>query len=172
MTPIHSGGARTPLTVLALCAALLGTACGGDPDQSNTPGSGTATPGAAPAPAGGDTGAGMASTGGAAGDTVITPELIAQGERVFKGQEGGAICVTCHGQDASGMAGLGPNLRDGQWLHGDGSLQFIQNIIRTGVSQPKESSSVMPPYGGVPFSDEHLRAVAAYIYSLNNPQAG
>lgn len=94
-------------------------------------------------------------------------DLVAQGRRVFLGQEGGAICVTCHGQDATGVAGLGPNLTDGTWLHIDGSVESIENLVRTGVMEPQEVASVMPPYGGVPFSDEHLHAVATYIHSLN-----
>ncbi|HLV26496.1 MAG TPA: c-type cytochrome [Gemmatimonadales bacterium] len=98
----------------------------------------------------------------------ITPALIAEGKKVYEGASG-AICATCHGQNAKGVPGIGPDLTDGKWLHGDGSFEFLKRIVKEGVMQPKESPSVMPPYGGVPFDDQRLAAVAAYIHSLNPP---
>lgn len=133
--------------VLGLAAVTLIAACGGGDAPADTPPPTTDTPAASTPAEGGD--------------------LVAQGRRVFLGQESGAICVTCHGQDATGIAGLGPNLTDGNWLHIDGSVESIENLVRTGVMEPKEVASVMPPYGGVPFSDEALHAVATYIHSLN-----
>ena len=133
--------------VLGFAAVTLIAACGGGDTPADTPPSSTDTPAASTPAEGGD--------------------LVAQGRRVFLGQEAGAICVTCHGQDATGIAGLGLNLTDGQWLHIDGSVESIENIIRTGVMQPQEVASVMPPYGGVPFGDDALHAVATYIHSLN-----
>ena len=112
-------------------------------------------------------GAAAAAVGAPATDT-ITPAMIALGERVFQGRAGGAICTTCHGKDAKGLAGLGPDLTDGTWLHGDGSVKFLQDIIRTGVMQPKQGAAVMPPYGGVPLDAGQLAAVAAYVYSLSH----
>ena len=151
---------RACVLVLGFAAVALVTACGGDADVDSPPTSaerGAADVDSAPQP----TDAGTAAAPAEGGD------LVAQGRRVFLGQEAGAICVTCHGQDAKGVAGLGPDLTDGNWLHVDGSIESIENLIRTGVMQPKEVNSVMPPYGGVPFSDEHLHAVATYISSLN-----
>lgn len=107
----------------------------------------------------------------AATDT-ITPAMIALGERIFQGKVAGAICTTCHGKDARGLAGLGPDLTDGTWLHGDGSVKFLENIIRTGVMQPKQGGAVMPPYGGVPLDAGQLSAVAAYVYSLSHKAGG
>lgn len=94
--------------------------------------------------------------------------LVALGEQVFKGKVGGAVCTTCHGPGAKGMKGLGPNLTDGTWLHGNGSVAFLKSIIRSGVPNPKEASAPMPPYGGTPLKAEHLEAVAAYVYSLSH----
>lgn len=103
----------------------------------------------------------------AARPDTITPEMIALGERIFQGRVGGAICTTCHGRDAKGVRGLGPDLTDRTWLHGDGSREFLRTIIRTGVMKPKEGAGVMPPSGGVPLTPEQLQAVAAYVFSLS-----
>lgn len=102
-----------------------------------------------------------------AADT-ITPAQVALGDSVYHGRAGGAICATCHGQDARGIPGLAPDLTDAKWLHGDGSLAFLTTIIKSGVMKPKEGAGMMPPFGGVPLSDEHLKAVAAYVYSLSH----
>ena len=95
------------------------------------------------------------------------PALVAKGDSVFHGKLGGAICHVCHGQNAKGMPGMGPDLTDGKWLHGDGSLAAIEATIKTGVPKPKVSSTVMPPGGGVPLDSIRVRAVAAYVLSLN-----
>lgn len=96
--------------------------------------------------------------------------LIARGDSVYHGTLGGAICATCHGKDAKGVAGMGPDLTDKVWLHGDGGVKFIETIVRTGVSKPKKSSVAMPPFGGVPLDSAKTVAVAAYIHSLGAPQ--
>lgn len=119
------------------------------------------------APAVRERGGGVASATSAPADT-ITPAMIALGERVFQGKAGGALCTTCHGKDAKGVKGLGPDLTDSVWLHGDGSMEFLETIIRTGVMQPKQGGGVMPPYGGVPLGADQLEAVAAYVYSLGH----
>lgn len=95
--------------------------------------------------------------------------LIARGDSVFHGTLGGAICATCHGQDAKGVAGMGPDLTDKTWLHGDGSLTSVTATIRAGVAKPKKSAMPMPPFGGVPLDSAKLAAVAAYIHSLGTP---
>ena len=103
----------------------------------------------------------------AAADT-ITPAMIALGDEIFHGRKAGGLCATCHGKDAKGVAGLGPNLTDTTWLHGDGSLDFLTTIIRTGVMTPKQGGGVMPPFGGTPLKPDQLQAVAAYVYSLSH----
>lgn len=96
--------------------------------------------------------------------------LIARGDSVYHGTLGGAICATCHGKDAKGVAGMGPDLTDKVWLHGDGGVKFIETIVRTGVSKPKKSSVAMPPFGGVPLDSAKTVAVAAYIHFLGAPK--
>ena len=96
------------------------------------------------------------------------PAAIALGKKVFEGKAGGAICFTCHAMNAKGTPGLGPNLTDGTWLHGDGSAAFIDSIVRNGVPKPKQSASPMPPMGGAKLSDEQVKAVTSYILSLGS----
>ena len=108
-----------------------------------------------------------AATAPRAAAAVATPAEIALGDSIFKGQAAGGICYTCHGPDAKGTQ-LGPNLADSEWLNGDGSMQFIQNTVTTGVAQPKKYPGVMPPFGET-LTAQQVRAVAAYVYSQSHP---
>ena len=92
--------------------------------------------------------------------------LIARGDSVYHGKLGGAVCVVCHGQNGKGVPGMGPDLTDKTWLHGDGSTAFIAGIVRAGVSKPKKSAAIMPPFGGTPLDSAQVEALAAYVYSL------
>jgi mono/diheme cytochrome c family protein len=96
----------------------------------------------------------------------VPPALVAEGKKIFEGKSGGALCVTCHAITGKGVTGLGPDLTDAEWLHGDGSLSFIEQLIKTGVMKPKKSAAVMPPMGGAALKPDQLKAVAAYVYSI------
>ena len=96
-----------------------------------------------------------------------SPEVVAEGRKVFEGKSGGALCFSCHGMNAKGMPGIGPDLTDGTWLHGDGGVQFLTQLVRTGVPKPKQSAASMPPMGGARLTDAQLHAVAVYLASLN-----
>jgi mono/diheme cytochrome c family protein len=76
-------------------------------------------------------------------------------------------CFSCHGMDASGGA-LGPNLRDGDWLHSDGSIDGIAQTVQAGVAVPRQYPVGMPAMGGAQLSPEQVRNVAAYIYALSH----
>jgi len=94
----------------------------------------------------------------------VTEELIAEGKSVFGGA---GICMVCHGPEGKGVANLGADLADDEWLHSDGTYEGILATIETGVPADKSSNgSVMPPKGGGSISDEQLKAVAAYVWSL------
>jgi mono/diheme cytochrome c family protein len=42
-------------------------------------------------------------------------------------------------------------------------------IVRTGVAEPKEfQTSLMLPMGGIQLTDDQIRQVAAYVYSLSH----
>jgi glucose/arabinose dehydrogenase/mono/diheme cytochrome c family protein len=96
-----------------------------------------------------------------------TKEMVALGDRIFHGQVASATCTGCHGANAKGTP-LGPDLTDTQWLWGDGSYAAISKIITTGVSQPKQYRSPMPPLGGTQLSSDQVSAVAAYIWALSH----
>jgi mono/diheme cytochrome c family protein len=103
----------------------------------------------------------------AGGGGAQSPQQIALGDSIFHGQVGGGTCSACHGQDAKGTA-VAPDLTDSQWLNGDGSYQFIVNTITNGVPKPKQHPAPMPPKGGAPLTDDQVKAVAAYEYSLSH----
>lgn len=92
---------------------------------------------------------------------------IAEGDKIFHGQEAGGTCTACHGQDAKGTA-MAPDLTDNTWIHGDGSLSFIEHTVTTGVPQPKSHPAPMPPMGGASLNPDQIKAVAAYVYSLSH----
>jgi cbb3-type cytochrome c oxidase subunit III len=96
-----------------------------------------------------------------------TAAQIAEGDKIFHGQEAGGTCTACHGQDAKGTP-MAPDLTDNTWIHGDGSLSFIEHTVTTGVPQPKSHPAPMPPMGGASLSPDQIKAVAAYVYSLSH----
>ncbi|MDQ8154205.1 MAG: c-type cytochrome [Gemmatimonadota bacterium] len=98
--------------------------------------------------------------------------LVAKGDSIFKGLLGNGLCHTCHGPKGKGMKGLGPDLTDGVWLHGNGSADFVQQLVRTGVPAPKKSPTIMPPFGGMPLTTEQVTAVTAYVLSLRAKPQG
>ena len=103
------------------------------------------------------------------GDTAFAPEVVALGAKIFQGKAAGGLCFSCHGANAKGMKGLGSNLTDATWLHGDGSYAFIVSTVEKGIQKPKEGATPMPPKGGAPLTGDQIRAVAAYVYSLQQP---
>jgi mono/diheme cytochrome c family protein len=96
-----------------------------------------------------------------------TSEQVALGMKIFHGEVGGATCAGCHGSDGGGTP-VGADLSNGSWLWGDGSLESITNAIKNGVPEPKQHPGAMPPYGGVPLSDNDLDAVAAYVWAIGH----
>jgi mono/diheme cytochrome c family protein len=97
----------------------------------------------------------------------LTPQQIALGDSIFHGLVGGGTCSACHGQDAKGTA-VAPDLTDQQWINGDGSYDFMVRTVTDGVPKPKQHPAPMPPKGGAPLTDEQVKAVAAYEYSLSH----
>ncbi|MBA3893559.1 MAG: cytochrome c [Gemmatimonadales bacterium] len=94
----------------------------------------------------------------------VTPAAIATGDTIFHKS---GLCYACHGTNAEG--GVGPNLTDGEWLHGDGSYDTIVATVTTGVPADKAKKGIpMPPKGGSSITDEEVKAVAAYVYSLSH----
>ncbi|MGO9933112.1 MAG: c-type cytochrome [Steroidobacteraceae bacterium] len=96
-----------------------------------------------------------------------TKEMVALGDQIYHGQVGGAACTGCHGANAKGTP-LGPDLTGAHWLWGDGSYAAIAKTITTGVAQPKQYRSPMPPMGGTQLTSDQVSAVAAYIWGLSH----
>jgi mono/diheme cytochrome c family protein len=96
-----------------------------------------------------------------------SPEQLATGEQVFRGQQSGGTCTGCHGSDARGTQ-LGPDLTDTTWVWGDGSLATIKSTIEQGVVAAKQSIGAMPALGGAPLQPADVDAVAAYVWALGH----
>ncbi len=117
---------------------------------------------------GGGGGEGTTEGGETAGGETVDQALVQQGQQIFTST---GICFTCHGQNAEGISGLGPNLTDDQWLNIQQpvTVEKIADLVRTGVPNPVESPAPMPPMGGAQLTDEQIQAVATYVYSLSHP---
>ncbi|MCH7875680.1 MAG: cytochrome c [Gemmatimonadetes bacterium] len=92
----------------------------------------------------------------------VTAQMIETGAALYGGA---GLCAVCHG--ANGEGSIGPDLADDEWVHSDGSYDAIVHQILEGVPADKSESGVpMPPKGGATLTDEQVRAVAAYVWSL------
>jgi len=96
-----------------------------------------------------------------------TSAMVALGDRIYHGEDGGATCVGCHGGDASGTP-LGPTLKAHDWLWSDGSYAGIQKTVQEGVMNPKQFRAAMPAMGGAQLTSEQLSAVSAYVWALSH----
>ena len=93
-----------------------------------------------------------------------SPATIAKGDSIYHKT---GMCYACHGSNAQGA--VGPNLTDKEWIHGDGSIDMIVATVTSGIPKEKAKSGIMmPPKGGSSISDEDVKAVAAYVYSLSH----
>jgi mono/diheme cytochrome c family protein len=93
----------------------------------------------------------------------VTAEVIAKGKELFQGS---GLCMACHGMDGKGS--VGPDLTDTLWLHHKGTYEeILAQVIRGIPGEESKSGAVMPPRGGSALSDDEIRAVAAYVWSLS-----
>ena len=95
----------------------------------------------------------------------VTPDMIKKGDAIYHGT---GLCFACHGPDAKGA--VGPDLTDQVWIHSKGTYDEIVTSIMTGVPQEKITlgKGPMPPKGGSSISDDDVKAVAAYVWSLSH----
>lgn len=145
-------GTKFGAVVLTLALA----ACGGGQEENAGAAGDTAAmaPTEQPAPAATQT-AGTPPAG-------ATAEDLEAGRTIFTST---GNCYTCHGPDAKGTQ-LAPNLTDSEWLNIDGTFESIQRNVKTGVPQPKQHPAPMPAMGGATLSDDQIRQVSAYVWSL------
>jgi cytochrome c oxidase cbb3-type subunit III len=83
------------------------------------------------------------------GPVTFTAEMAEAGKAVYQ-----TNCLACHGATLEG--GIGPNLKDGEWVHG-GSPEAVVKTIAEGVP-----AKGMPAWGPI-LGPERVRQVAAYI---------
>ncbi len=148
---------RSLVRIVAVPAAALSLfACGGS--QSMPAGQG-------PAPAGSADMAASSASGLPAG---VTAQMVAAGDSLFNAPKS---CNGCHGK--GGVDGRnGPNLTTGKYEHIDGSYASIVHIVTEGI--PKDSIKhpehrfPMRPRGGHDYSDEQIRNLAAYVWTLGH----
>ena len=97
----------------------------------------------------------------------VTRQMIATGDSIFNTRS----CKNCHGIGGVGAA-RAPNLTDKTWIHIDGSYDSIVRLVTTGFTKAeqvdKQYEFSMNPRGGINLSDENIRAVAAYVWSLSH----
>ena len=96
----------------------------------------------------------------------VTEAMVQEGQTIFMGA---GLCAVCHGMDGSGA--VGPNLTDGEWLTGEGTYPELIDQITKGVSLAEVKNAlgmIMPPKGGSAITDDQVKAVAAYVWTLTH----
>lgn len=95
----------------------------------------------------------------------VTREVVARGKSLFNGA---GLCMACHGPTGKGMTG--PDLTDATLLHYDGSYEELIKVVTSGIDdRQSKTGQIMPAKGGSAMSDEDVRAVAAYVWTLRKP---
>jgi mono/diheme cytochrome c family protein len=139
----------------AVLLALALAACGGAADQTDDAAATGGEPAAQPSGTATSQPAGAPPAG-------ATAEDVTAGQQIFTST---GNCYTCHGPDGKGTQ-LAPNLTDAEWINVDGSFASIQQNVKTGVPQPKQHPAPMPAMGGATLSDDQIRQVSAFVWSL------
>jgi len=146
-------------TLIVIAASAIAACSSGSATTSSAP-----TP--APAQSGATATAKAASGGMPAG---VTTAMISEGDSLFHK----ASCVRCHGADAKG-AQNGPSLMGPTFMHVNGTYEDYVRLIMSGVPadsiKDKSHRFAMRPKGGgqTPLTDDQVKAVAAYVYSLSH----
>lgn len=97
----------------------------------------------------------------------VTAKMVEDGRKLWGGQ---GLCLACHGPEGKG--GLGPDLTDGKWDHINGSYeQLVARIIKGVMPDESKSGQIMPPRGGGGLNDDQVKAVAAYVWTMNRRPA-
>lgn len=91
------------------------------------------------------------------------PELVAQGQELY------FQCAACHGPDGRGVAGLGKDLVESEFVHSKTDEELLDFVL-TGrpIWDPENTTGIdMPPKGGNPaLSNDEILAIIAYIRTL------
>ena len=149
--------ARIDLRAVAFVGivAALAVACGGGEKKAGGESATAAPPGGAGATAAtGGMPAGLPAPAPGVAPAGATLAMLAEGDSIFHGLKAGGLCQTCHGPDAAGTPLAPPLANKQQWLTGDGSYDFIQKRVTTGMPQPT------PPYSSPDVPDRRRTAHA------------
>jgi disulfide bond formation protein DsbB len=109
----------------------------------------------------------LAACGGggqSGGDTPAPAGDAANGQTLFTG-----TCSSCHGPDATGIAGLGKDLTTSTFVAERSDAEMIE-FLKTGrPADPLNTTGVdMPPRGGNPaLTDDDLVDIVAYLRSIH-----
>ncbi len=93
----------------------------------------------------------------------VTEAMVEDGRKLFSAN----TCVGCHGGDGAGTP-IAPQLSDATWLNITGDYNEIVTVITNGVAMPKQYPAPMLPKGGAAITDEQIKNIAAYIYSISH----
>jgi disulfide bond formation protein DsbB len=111
---------------------------------------------------------GLAACGGGGSAATTGPTSAgnaANGETLFVG-----TCSACHAPDATGVIGLGKNLRTSTFV-AEQTDEALLKFIQTGrpASDPANTTGVdMPPRGGNPaLTDANLTDIIAFLRSIH-----
>ncbi|HLB05808.1 MAG TPA: cbb3-type cytochrome c oxidase N-terminal domain-containing protein [Thermodesulfobacteriota bacterium] len=85
------------------------------------------------------------------------PAALAEGKEIYAQN-----CSPCHGVEAKGDTGIGPNLTDTEWLYG-GTPEAIVKTITDGTAKG------MPPWGPQ-IGPVKVAKVSAYVHTLGGGQ--
>lgn len=135
-------------------------ACGG---SHSTPGAQVPAP--VPGPAASTA---MAQAGGAGLPAGVTAAMVSAGDSLFNAPRS---CNGCHGKGGTNGRN-GPDLTTGKYEHTDGTYASIVKIVTGGI--PKDSIKhpqhrfPMRPRGGHDYTDEQIRTLAAYVWTLGH----
>jgi mono/diheme cytochrome c family protein len=96
----------------------------------------------------------------------VTDSAIAWGKALFHGS---ANCSACHGEGGRGTE-YGPNITGALWLHGPGTYESLIEQVKHGVPASRSATGQpMPMRGWTTMSDDDVKAVAAYVWSISHP---
>jgi cytochrome c oxidase cbb3-type subunit 3 len=136
---------KTTLIVIALASTL---GCEGNTRLREAQG---AIP-AVETPIGPVPGPGVASSTNPNPYSPTDPVAVVEGRRLFKAYN----CSGCHGEHAGG--GMGPSLRDVDWMYGDNDAQIYDSIA--------EGRAHGMPSWGTKLPEDHIWKLATYIRSM------
>ncbi len=149
---------RVALVAVALAAAA---ACGGGAKTGATAGAA-----AKPAPASNNAAAAKAAPSNKL-PAGVTTAMVTLGDSIFNNGN----CQRCHGKLGVGAANA-PAFKGIKWQHGSGSYDDIVKTIINGVpmdqiKDPSHKFAMAAKGGRTPLSDDQIKAVAAYVFTIS-----